>query len=457
MIGLERYLSRLEVIMKQFGQTVVGVVPACMLWFLMSAPLEGATVTNSLDDSSGGTLRELIAAATSGDTIDFDAAVTHITLTQGQLTLGKSLTIDGAGAVTINGGGTNRIFYLSGNPRTWNLYGLTLTNGAALGSGEDGKGGAIYIWGWDHSNVVTISNCVIQACVASDLGGGVYGPSGSEAASVTVRDTVVSGNTADTRGGGFSLNIKSDMANTTVSNNLAGEAGAMFLQESDATSQFEQVTFVSNAATNGMGGACIFRDALLRVDDCAFHSNSATAGGGAINFRYYQAATNANDVIFSNCTITANSVTNTGGSGGGVYIDSGPVQFIGCTIASNNAAQNGGGIYVWYEDAGIYMDGQCILRACDLFENEATRGGGIYNGWNSSILEVLESTLIHGNSAADAGGGIATAASGSPSPTVTVRNSSIYANTAANSGGGIHMRHTFTAEGRMWNRMIRPI
>src|SRR5262249_45629686 len=65
------------------------------------------TVTSAADDGSAGTLRAVLAAAQSGDTVGFDPALDGqtITLTQGQLTVGQSLDIDGPGAddLTVSG------------------------------------------------------------------------------------------------------------------------------------------------------------------------------------------------------------------------------------------------------------------------------------------------------------------------------------------------------------------
>ena len=69
----------------------------------MAAQAATLTVTSDLDDSSGGTLREVIATANSGDTIVFDPSVTTIALAGG-IPLVKGITIDGGGTVTITRG-----------------------------------------------------------------------------------------------------------------------------------------------------------------------------------------------------------------------------------------------------------------------------------------------------------------------------------------------------------------
>ena len=82
-----------------------------VLTVLGTAQAATLTVTNT-NDSGAGSLRGVLASAVSGDTIVFDtagvfAAPQTINLTSGELTLDKSLTIDGPGAnrLTINANG----------------------------------------------------------------------------------------------------------------------------------------------------------------------------------------------------------------------------------------------------------------------------------------------------------------------------------------------------------------
>ena len=93
-----------------------------------------------LDSVQHGSLRQAIAIAPAGRHIAFAASLAGqtITLTNGQFTVDKSLTIDAAGLdITIDGNGKvngNRIFeFASGT--TNQLAGLTLTNGQAKGNG----------------------------------------------------------------------------------------------------------------------------------------------------------------------------------------------------------------------------------------------------------------------------------------------------------------------------------
>jgi hypothetical protein len=117
------------------------------------------TVMNT-NDSGAGSLRQAIADASAGDTIDFDSAVTGtITLTSGQLTIDKNLTILGPGAdrLTISGGGTVRIFTVNDGMRL-DLQGLTVANGSAAGA----NGGGVM-----NSGTSIITACAFSSSTAS--------------------------------------------------------------------------------------------------------------------------------------------------------------------------------------------------------------------------------------------------------------------------------------------------
>ena len=91
-------------------------------------------VKSAADDGSAGTLRAVLAAAKSGDTIQFASALDGhtITLTQGQLVVSHSVTIagPGSGELAINGNAASRLFAIGSGAKV-TISGLTLSDGVA--------------------------------------------------------------------------------------------------------------------------------------------------------------------------------------------------------------------------------------------------------------------------------------------------------------------------------------
>ncbi len=173
------------------------LLAACCL----AIPVHAGVVTNLADDGSAGTLRAVIAAASPGETISFDVTGT-ITLTNGQLTIDKNLTIAGPGAsqLAVNGNAASRVFYIKrGNTVT--IAGLTITNGSV--SGNDVDGGGIYN---DHATL-TVSNCTLSANSAGSVGGGIFNYGRFGSVTLTVANSTFSSNSAAPRTFGAATDI----------------------------------------------------------------------------------------------------------------------------------------------------------------------------------------------------------------------------------------------------------
>lgn len=193
---------------------LLAVGPALVLPFGPAAQAATTWTVTNLNDSGPGSLRQAIADAASGDTITFAAGLTGtITLTSGQLTIDRDLTIQGPGAnaLTVSGNNAGRVFQV--NAGTVSISGLTIANGHVTG----GAGGAI-----GNSGTLTLSNSTLSGNQA-DHGGGIRNNAG-----LTMTNSTLSSNTAS-YGGGI-LNHWNDglitLGNTIVAGNTA-RSGAL--------------------------------------------------------------------------------------------------------------------------------------------------------------------------------------------------------------------------------------
>ncbi len=253
------------------------------------------TVDSLTDNDTGCTLREAIVSANADDaagndcadgdgddTIVFDAGLTlpdAITLTQGEMLISSSLSIQGPGAdqLTINANNVSRHFYLRNNQANIiaSISGLTLTAGYTVpfnfggsivnaevlnldrmvlsNNFATGSGGAIYSvnqlninrsalfgnYGYGNGGAVAstdfqpsrIANTTLRSNSSSQRGGAIY----SGGSNLTVVNSTISGNTAGnsngdgSSGGGIATGFSGSpsrtitLLNSTLSDNSARE------------------------------------------------------------------------------------------------------------------------------------------------------------------------------------------------------------------------------------------
>src|ERR1044071_6701439 len=152
--------------------SIISVLLLCAL--AMQAHAATITVTNT-DDTGPGSLRQALAAANNGDTINF-AVTGTIRLTTGELLVDRNVTISGPGAanLAVDGDAMSRVFHV-GPGKTVSISALTLTNGSTVENG----GGILN----DHATL-TMNSCAAQNSSAqSNRGGGIHndGSAGSAA------------------------------------------------------------------------------------------------------------------------------------------------------------------------------------------------------------------------------------------------------------------------------------
>ena len=264
----------------------LSAVPLAVLAALLVAwPAAAATFTvNTLGDGRGVcpatcTLRAAVNAAnasTDASTITVPAGT--YTLTGGQLTISRNVSIDGAGATatTIAGGGTARIFSVSAEA-TLTLTGVTVSGGNATTDTANPYGG----------NILVLT------------GGRLF-----------VLAARVTGGSAPSGGGGIALRggLVAAVAYSVIDNNTTGGAGGGILAEPPA----------------GSAGA-----GALTMFDSTIAFNTANTGGGLAS------RSNASAVSLERVTVSDNRSNSV--PGGGLYITPAQANF---TVKSSIVARN---------------------------------------------------------------------------------------------------------------------
>ncbi|MBD2383863.1 beta strand repeat-containing protein [Cylindrospermum sp. FACHB-282] len=371
------------------------------------------TVTNS-QDSGPGSLRDALANAQAGDTIEFASSLANetITLTSGQLSITESITIDGSGAanLTISGNNASRVFFIAQSEDA-TIKDLIITNGKTTG-----KGGGIQVSSYSS---LTLINSQVNNNTA-DQGGGVQVGYTSHA---TIINSSFDNNDGTATGSGFSagaiatendgsLSIK----DSEFTNNRGVSGGAVYNLLGSLT--VENSVFVNNTAT--LEGGAIFTDGAnpsgpnptsstvggtIRISDSWFEGNESVGGGGALYLYIY----NPDQVIVENSTIINNTTTTNskGNAQGGGIRANGNVTIRNVTLANNTTEKQGG---------ALWLDG------------DSTSANAVIN---------IENSTFSGNTATDTDGGFGGAIAINPSATATlnVTNSTIVDNYAGENGG----------------------
>ncbi len=296
------------------------------------------TVTNT-NDSGAGSLRQALATASDGDTIDLTGISGTITLTSFELSVSDNITIIGPGPanLTISGNNLLRVFFIS-TGKTVSISGVTVSNGYTTGDG----GGIL------SQGILTLDNVVISNNAAVSDGGGIYSYSGT---SLTVTNSQINNNSAATAGGGLRFDGTSiNLDNTTIDNNQAtgtgggNFGGGVYIDANVTTAFFDEVAITNNSSTVGGGGLAsnssltIFNS--LVANNFTVGSFTYGQGGGLYLSGTGKTYTLANVTISGN---TADNINNIA-YGGGIH-NTQALNLYNVTITGNTSEGHGGGLY----------------------------------------------------------------------------------------------------------------
>jgi predicted outer membrane repeat protein len=221
------------------------------------------TVDTLVDEADGNivdgdvSLRDAIAVATSGETIDFSVTGTiQLDSSLGALAIDKNLTIEGPGAnqLTIDGGQSVRGFIIDDGNATGDknvtISGLTITHGHTIqsdGSVNAGRGGAIL----SFENLSLAQVHLVDNEAGAD-GGGVWIRFGD-------------------------LNV----VESTLSGNIAGfKGGAIYARDGDSSITSSTISGNSVDVGTSSGGGIYARNGLHSISHSTITGNSADLAGG---------------------------------------------------------------------------------------------------------------------------------------------------------------------------------
>ena len=427
------------------------------------------TVTNN-NDSGTGSLREAIATAESGDTIEFDPSLANqtITLTSGQLEIDKDLIIDGGNttdgnnnpSLTISGNNAHRVLE-TGFQTNVTIRNLTIANGRTTEAGIAGNGAGIKT---GFESTLIVENSTFENNVTSGEGGGAIWAASQT--NTTIINSKFDNNDAtlgEAERGGGAITVSGfavlTIENSEFTNNKGINGGA--INNGSTALTVENSIFINNDSTpgaelpssssspRGFGGA-IYTDGVsasfggdngtIAIRNSHFEDNKGAGAGGAAFLFIYP----GDDVVIENTNVINNSIIENAidiSQGGGIRLGTGessigrtsPGRF---TINNSTFAGNTSEI----EGGGLWIDRKLDLTRVDIVnstfsENRAESANGTV-GLGGAITAYaptnITNTTITNNFAGEEAGAIYTNPSPDFTPNIQVRNTIFDRNSAGN-------------------------
>ncbi len=358
------------------------MLTVCMIPFALAQrttakgnrPATTITVTNG-NDSGPGSLRQALADANDGDTINFDPSVNIVMLTTAELVITKSITISASPQmVTVARASQTefRIFHVMPG-HSVEIDGLTISGGHITG---DNGGGIL-----NDNSTLTIAHCtvsgnaIVSAKYVNNTGGGIY-----NSGTMTLNQVIVNNNNAVycqcgngvPSGGGISNTGTMIINAGTVQSNMGYWFAGGIYNTGMLTITGSTISDNQTGDTGHFGsiGGGIFNDGTMTIQDSTISGNRATLGGNLQGGEGGGISGNNNTI--TNSTITGNSALHGGGLAGGGNIAH-------TTFSTNSAIRDGGALYL----TSPLQLGNTILKAGVSGANIFNNGGSlITHGYN---------------------------------------------------------------------------
>ena len=243
-------------------------------------------------------------------------------------------------------------------------------------------GGAVASW-----HYLRLIDSTLGANVAYDAGGGLYVQ--PNAPGPLVRGSGISGNASATGAGVRNDGYAVYLFDSTVANNLAGQAGGG-IWNGTVSMVLRNVSVVGNTA-GAAGGGVYDDDGTLQIDGSDLVGNTAGAYGGGIWKDY-------GTVKLTGVTVADNEAV---GRGGGAWLDRTWLTIADSTFSNN--AVSGGDVY----GGGLYYFGYTLsITGSEFVDNRLTAsnvgaGGGLYlnasTEYGAASYPVITDTTVAGN------------------------------------------------------------
>ncbi|WP_310392738.1 right-handed parallel beta-helix repeat-containing protein [Hymenobacter sp.] len=369
------------------------------LFGLAELHAQAVRLVANANDTGPGSLRQALASAANGDSVLFVPGLANQTIRlASQLTVNRSVVIDGRRApnLTLDGQNQVRILLVEYSFVTVVVRNLTFARGRAADANPATKlrGGAIELL---DPNTLRVESCRFLGNVG-ERGGAIFVGYGARA---TVLDCVFDRNDGAVAQDGFSAGAIATYGGGPAATVLPNGVGGAALLD------VRRCTFTRNKGVVG-GGIYVLLGGL-RVEDCLFRKNEADAGGAI--FQDGCNGTEQTDNVggtttIRRCVVDSNTVH---GLGGGFFLwgyslDKYVIE--NTTIAHNRVLRGGqyneskGGAFHVRDRASL------LVRNCTLADNEvAQQGGGMWLDCRGPEGITVENCTFSGNRASTATGG----------------------------------------------------